>query len=172
MRATVHGPAINALCSDTSRRRRGPAIVSNSYHGRARPTGYAVRRRDELDRTQRGAVRLPRGAPRGRRHGPRDQLPARRRPHLAGAVGARHGGARGRQRAAVRRRRRRDAPTRPGNAPAADVLAFVDRYGADEIVIGVRKRTPDSKTLLGSVARDILLDSTVPIRVVPVSGGR
>ncbi|WP_284014502.1 universal stress protein [Halobaculum litoreum] len=59
-----------------------------------------------------------------------------------------------------------------GNAPAADVLAFVDRYGADEIVIGVRKRTPDSKTLLGSVARDILLDSTVPIRVVPVSGGR
>ncbi|MFC7098264.1 universal stress protein [Halobaculum marinum] len=59
-----------------------------------------------------------------------------------------------------------------GNSPAEDVLEFVERYEADEIVMGVRKRTPASKLLFGSVAQEILMNSTVPMRVVPVPGGR
>ncbi|MFC7071272.1 universal stress protein [Halobaculum lipolyticum] len=59
-----------------------------------------------------------------------------------------------------------------GNSPAEDVLAFVDRYEADEIVMGVRKRTPASKILFGSVAQDVLANSPVPMRVVPVLGAR
>ena len=59
-----------------------------------------------------------------------------------------------------------------GNAPDEDVLAFVERYGADEIVMGVRKRTPASETLFGSVARDVLANATVPIRLVPVIGSQ
>ncbi|WP_435063203.1 universal stress protein [Halobaculum sp. EA56] len=55
-----------------------------------------------------------------------------------------------------------------GNSPAEDVLGFVERHDADEVVMGIRKRSTTSKLLFGSVAQDILMNSDVPMRVVPV----
>lgn len=54
-----------------------------------------------------------------------------------------------------------------GNDPAEDVLAAVDEFDVDELVIGVRKRNPTSKVVFGSVAQDVLLNANVPMRVVP-----
>lgn len=55
-----------------------------------------------------------------------------------------------------------------GNDPATDVLAFVDRREADELVFGIRKRSGVGKVLLGGVAQDLLTDADVPMRVIPV----
>ena len=56
-----------------------------------------------------------------------------------------------------------------GNTPAEDVLRFVDRYEADELVFGIRQRSPVGKAVFGSVAQDLLTGADVPMRVVPVS---
>lgn len=55
-----------------------------------------------------------------------------------------------------------------GNSPAEDALAFVKRYEVDEVVMGIRKRSAASKLLFGDVAQDVLMNATVPMRVVPV----
>ncbi|WP_277553435.1 universal stress protein [Halobaculum limi] len=55
-----------------------------------------------------------------------------------------------------------------GKSPAEDALAFVERYEIDEIVMGIRKRSAASKLLFGDVAQDVLMNATVPMRVVPV----
>ena len=57
-----------------------------------------------------------------------------------------------------------------GNDPAEDVLEYVEEVDADELVIGVRKRNPTAKVVFGSVARSILLNADVPMRVVPREG--
>jgi nucleotide-binding universal stress UspA family protein len=54
-----------------------------------------------------------------------------------------------------------------GNAPAEDVLGLVEELGADELVIGIRKRNPTAKVIFGSTAQDILLSANVPMAVVP-----
>ncbi|KTG27951.1 universal stress protein [Haloferax profundi] len=55
-----------------------------------------------------------------------------------------------------------------GNEAAEDILECADEQGADEIVIGVRKRNPTSKIVFGSTAQDVLLSSNVPMAVVPL----
>ncbi|MFC6787757.1 universal stress protein [Halobaculum halobium] len=56
-----------------------------------------------------------------------------------------------------------------GNDPATDVLRFVDRREADELVFAIRKRSAIGTVLFGSVAQDLLTDADVPMRVVPVA---
>ena len=56
-----------------------------------------------------------------------------------------------------------------GDAPAAEsVLAAAGQLSADVIVIGLRRRTPVGKLLLGSNAQRILLDA--PCAVLAVKG--
>ncbi|MDR5671813.1 Nucleotide-binding protein, UspA family [Halalkaliarchaeum sp. AArc-CO] len=54
-----------------------------------------------------------------------------------------------------------------GNTPAADVLQFAEEVDADELVIGVRERSPAGKALFGSVAQKLLLNTDRPVVVVP-----
>lgn len=53
-----------------------------------------------------------------------------------------------------------------GNEPAEDLIAVADEIGADFIVIGLRRRTPVGKLLLGSNAQRILLEATCPVLAV------
>lgn len=52
--------------------------------------------------------------------------------------------------------------------PAEDLLAIADEVKADLIVIGLRRRTPVGKLLLGSSAQRILLDAHPPVLAVKV----
>ncbi len=49
---------------------------------------------------------------------------------------------------------------------AEDVLAHAERADADFIVIGLRKRSPVGKLLLGSNAQRVLLDAACPVLAV------
>lgn len=55
-----------------------------------------------------------------------------------------------------------------GNEPAEDLIAVANDTGADLIVIGLRRRTPVGKLILGSNAQRILLDA--PCAVLAVKG--
>ncbi len=55
-----------------------------------------------------------------------------------------------------------------GNEPAEDLIAVANETGADLIVIGLRRRTPVGKLILGSNAQRILLDA--PCAVLAVKG--
>lgn len=55
-----------------------------------------------------------------------------------------------------------------GNEPAEDLIAAANETGADLIVIGLRRRTPVGKLILGSNAQRILLDA--PCAVLAVKG--
>lgn len=55
-----------------------------------------------------------------------------------------------------------------GHSPGQDVLDVAREEEADLIVIGLRRRTPTGKWLLGSTAQDILLDAPCPVLAVPV----
>lgn len=50
-----------------------------------------------------------------------------------------------------------------GNSPARDLIEASERFDADFIVIGIRRRTATGKALLGSNALDILHDADVPV---------
>lgn len=54
-----------------------------------------------------------------------------------------------------------------GNSPAADIFDIAAEVDADELVIGVRKRSQTDRLLFGSVAQDIMRQSDYPMRVVP-----
>lgn len=51
--------------------------------------------------------------------------------------------------------------------PIADaVVALADREGADLLVVGVRRRSPVGKAVLGSEAQDMLLQANCPVLAV------
>lgn len=53
-----------------------------------------------------------------------------------------------------------------GENVADAVLFEAEQAGATLIVVGIRRRSPVGKMLMGSVAQSILLDSTVPVVAV------
>ena len=53
-----------------------------------------------------------------------------------------------------------------GKDPASDLIEAAQEVQADLIVIGIRKRTPVGKLVLGSHAQSILLDSPYPVLAV------
>jgi nucleotide-binding universal stress UspA family protein len=53
-----------------------------------------------------------------------------------------------------------------GKEPAEDLVETAESSHADLIVIGLRRRTPVGKLILGSNAQRILLDATCPVLAV------
>lgn len=53
-----------------------------------------------------------------------------------------------------------------GNEPAEDLIQVAEEEDASFIVIGLRRRTPVGKLILGSNAQRILLDATCPVLAV------
>jgi nucleotide-binding universal stress UspA family protein len=53
-----------------------------------------------------------------------------------------------------------------GNTPTEDILEVARQAGAEMIVIGVRRRSPVGKMILGSNAQEILLDADCPVLAV------
>lgn len=53
-----------------------------------------------------------------------------------------------------------------GQEPAEDLIAVADEVNADFIVIGLRRRSPVGKLILGSNAQRILLDAACPVLAV------
>lgn len=50
--------------------------------------------------------------------------------------------------------------------PAADLISIADAAKAELIVIGLRKRSPVGKLILGANAQQVLLDATCPVLTV------
>ena len=55
-----------------------------------------------------------------------------------------------------------------GFEPAEDLISIAESSDADLIVIGLRRRTPVGKLILGSNAQRILLDAPCPVLAVKV----
>jgi nucleotide-binding universal stress UspA family protein len=55
-----------------------------------------------------------------------------------------------------------------GFEPAEDLIGIAESSNADLIVIGLRRRTPVGKLILGSNAQRILLDAPCPVLAVKV----
>ncbi len=53
-----------------------------------------------------------------------------------------------------------------GMEPSEDLIAVAEEVGAELIVIGLRRRTPVGKLILGSNAQRILLDASCPVLAV------
>jgi nucleotide-binding universal stress UspA family protein len=53
-----------------------------------------------------------------------------------------------------------------GADPAEDLIAVAEEVDADLIVIGLRRRTPVGKLIMGSNAQSILLDAPCPVLAV------
>lgn len=50
-----------------------------------------------------------------------------------------------------------------GMDPAEDLISVAEEVSADFVVIGLRRRTPVGKLILGSNAQRVLLDATCPV---------
>jgi nucleotide-binding universal stress UspA family protein len=57
-------------------------------------------------------------------------------------------------------------PEESGLEASEDLLAIAEEVGAELIVIGLRRRTPVGKLILGSNAQRILLDASCPVLAV------
>lgn len=57
-----------------------------------------------------------------------------------------------------------------GMEPAEDLITVADEVDATLIVIGLRRRTPVGKLILGSNAQRILLDAPCPVLAVKSAG--
>jgi nucleotide-binding universal stress UspA family protein len=55
-----------------------------------------------------------------------------------------------------------------GSEPSEDLISIAEAGAADLIVIGLRRRTPVGKLILGSNAQRILLDAPCPVLAVKV----
>ena len=55
-----------------------------------------------------------------------------------------------------------------GFEPAEDLISIAEDSDAELIVIGLRRRTPVGKLILGSNAQRILLDAPCPVLAVKV----
>lgn len=55
--------------------------------------------------------------------------------------------------------------------PVDAVLDEIGLHGAERLVIGLKRRTPVGKAVLGSVSQRLLLDSPVPVLAVKLGGG-
>ena len=53
-----------------------------------------------------------------------------------------------------------------GNEPAEDLISVADEISAELIVIGLRRRSPVGKLILGSNAQRVLLDAHCPVLAV------
>lgn len=53
-----------------------------------------------------------------------------------------------------------------GNSPGDDLMAFAEEEQVDLIVIGLRRRSPVGKLVLGSNAQDVLLGASCPVLAV------
>ena len=58
--------------------------------------------------------------------------------------------------------------TMRGREASEEILAVAEERRADLIVIGLRRRTPVGKLLLGSTAQRVLLDAPCPVLAVKV----
>lgn len=58
-----------------------------------------------------------------------------------------------------------------GNDPADDLVAIAEEASAEMIVIGLRRRTPVGKLIMGSNAQRILLDANCPVLAVKRAAG-
>jgi nucleotide-binding universal stress UspA family protein len=58
-----------------------------------------------------------------------------------------------------------------GQDPSEDLVAVADEAGADLIVIGLRRRSPVGKLILGSNAQQVLLDANCPVLAVKAAAG-
>ncbi|MDQ0620721.1 universal stress protein [Arthrobacter globiformis] len=56
-----------------------------------------------------------------------------------------------------------------GNDAANEVLEAAEKYRAELIVIGLRRRTPVGKLIMGSAAQQILLEASCPVLAVKAS---
>ena len=52
------------------------------------------------------------------------------------------------------------------------MLADIEEHGVQRLVIGIKRRTPVGKALLGSVSQRLLLEAPVPILAVKLNEDR